>query len=64
MGEPHVLSAEEMRVVIDKFRRYGRAAVGQRIFCMNMGIAIDDMVTAARVLTRAEAVGAGTLLPL
>ena len=26
VGEPHVLSAEEMRVVIDKFRRYGRAA--------------------------------------
>ena len=26
VGEPHVLSTEEMRVVIDKFRSYGRTA--------------------------------------
>ena len=26
VGEPHVLSADEMRVVIDKFRSYGRTA--------------------------------------
>lgn len=42
----------------------GRQDRQQRIFSMNMGIAIDDMVTAKILLERARAKGIGTRLPL
>lgn len=42
----------------------GRRHADQRIFAMNMGIAIDDMVTAKLLYERAMATGAGTRLPL
>jgi ornithine cyclodeaminase/alanine dehydrogenase len=42
----------------------GRASDRERIFSMNMGIAVDDIVTAARVYARAVERGIGTRLPL
>jgi ornithine cyclodeaminase/alanine dehydrogenase-like protein (mu-crystallin family) len=42
----------------------GRESSGERIFSMNMGIAVDDMVTAKSVYERAKNRGAGTRLPL
>jgi ornithine cyclodeaminase/alanine dehydrogenase len=42
----------------------GREDARERIFSMNMGIAVDDMVTAKVVYDRARERGAGTRLPL
>lgn len=42
----------------------GRAKPRERIFAMNMGIAIDDMVTARVLYDRALQTGAGARLPL
>jgi ornithine cyclodeaminase/alanine dehydrogenase-like protein (mu-crystallin family) len=42
----------------------GRQKDDERIFCMNMGIAVDDMVTAKLIHQRAREIGAGTRLPL
>jgi ornithine cyclodeaminase/alanine dehydrogenase-like protein (mu-crystallin family) len=42
----------------------GRTSDDERIFCMNMGIAVDDMVTARVLYERAVARGAGVRLPL
>jgi ornithine cyclodeaminase/alanine dehydrogenase-like protein (mu-crystallin family) len=42
----------------------GRERAGERIFSMNMGIAVDDMVTAKALYERAKERGAGTRLPL
>jgi len=42
----------------------GRLNGGQRIFCLNLGIATHDMLTARLVYDRALAVSAGTRLPL
>ena len=42
----------------------GRQTDTERIFCMNMGIAVDDMVTAKLIYQRAKEIGAGTRLPL
>jgi ornithine cyclodeaminase/alanine dehydrogenase-like protein (mu-crystallin family) len=42
----------------------GREYAAERIFSMNMGIAVDDMVTAKALLELAKESGAGTRLPL
>jgi ornithine cyclodeaminase/alanine dehydrogenase len=42
----------------------GRLDAGQRIFCLNLGIATHDLLTARLVYDRARAAGAGTTLPL
>ncbi len=42
----------------------GRESAGERIFSMNMGIAVDDMVTAKALYELATQRGAGTRLPL
>jgi len=42
----------------------GRQTDTERIFCMNMGIAVDDMVTAKLIYERAVEKGTGTRLPL
>jgi ornithine cyclodeaminase/alanine dehydrogenase-like protein (mu-crystallin family) len=42
----------------------GRRRDDQRIFCMNLGVAIEDVVTAKLVYERAVAAGVGRLLPL
>ncbi len=42
----------------------GRENAGERIFSMQMGIGIEDMVAAKLVYDRAMATGAGTKLPL
>jgi ornithine cyclodeaminase/alanine dehydrogenase len=42
----------------------GRRRDGQRVFCMNLGVAIEDVVTAKLVYERAVAAGVGRLLPL
>jgi ornithine cyclodeaminase/alanine dehydrogenase len=42
----------------------GREIAAERIFSMNMGIAVDDMVTAKLVYKRAREKGVGTKLPL
>jgi ornithine cyclodeaminase/alanine dehydrogenase-like protein (mu-crystallin family) len=44
--------------------KLGRENEKERIFSMNMGIAVDDMVTAKILYDRAVATGAGTRLPL
>ena len=44
--------------------RPGREGAGERIFSMNMGIAVDDMVTARVLYQRALERGAGVRLPL
>jgi ornithine cyclodeaminase/alanine dehydrogenase-like protein (mu-crystallin family) len=44
--------------------RPGRENAGERIFCLNMGIAVDDMVTAREIYERAVKKGIGTRLPL
>ena len=45
-------------------KRPGRQHDKETIFCMNMGIAIDDMVTAKLLYERAMATGAGVRLDL
>lgn len=42
----------------------GRANVREKIFAMNMGIAVDDMVTAKALYERALKTGTGVRLPL
>ncbi len=42
----------------------GRLDAGQRIFCLNLGIATHDVLTARLVCDRARAAGVGTVLPL
>jgi ornithine cyclodeaminase/alanine dehydrogenase-like protein (mu-crystallin family) len=42
----------------------GRESDAERIFCMNMGIAVDDLVTAQIVYQRACDQGVGVRLPL
>jgi alanine dehydrogenase len=42
----------------------GRESPGQRVFCLNLGIATHDMLTARLVYDRALAAGCGTTLPL
>ena len=42
----------------------GRENAGERIFSMNMGIAVDDMVTAKVLYELAKLRGAGTRRPL
>jgi alanine dehydrogenase len=42
----------------------GRQNESERFFCMNMGIAVDDMVTAKLIYKQAIKGGAGTRLPL
>jgi ornithine cyclodeaminase/alanine dehydrogenase len=42
----------------------GRLDDGQRIFCLNLGIATHDLLTARLVYDRARAAGVGTTLPL
>jgi ornithine cyclodeaminase/alanine dehydrogenase-like protein (mu-crystallin family) len=42
----------------------GRRDDAERIFCMNMGIAVDDVVTARALYEKAVARGAGVRLPL
>ena len=42
----------------------GRRRERERLFCMSLGIALDDMATAPLVLERAMAKGLGTRLPL
>ena len=42
----------------------GRQSDTERIFSMNMGIAVDDMMTAKVVYERALELGAGVRLPL
>jgi ornithine cyclodeaminase/alanine dehydrogenase len=42
----------------------GRQTDTERVFCMNMGIAVDDMVSAKLIYDRAVKKGIGTRLPL
>ncbi len=41
----------------------GRRDSGERLFCMNLGLAVEDVVTARLVLDRARESGTGTALP-
>ena len=45
-------------------KKDGRRSPRERLLCMNMGIALEDMATAPLVLERAQALGLGTRLPL
>ncbi len=42
----------------------GRRDASERLFCMNLGLAVEDVVTARLVLERARAAGVGTVLPV
>jgi alanine dehydrogenase len=41
----------------------GRADAKERLFCLNLGMAVEDVITARLAVDRARAVGAGLLLP-
>ncbi len=45
-------------------RRPGRAGSAQRIMCLNLGLAVADMVTAASIVEQAARRGIGMRLPL
>lgn len=45
-------------------RMAGREGAAQRIFCLNLGIAVEDVVTAKLLYDRALAEGVGARLPL
>ncbi len=53
----------ELADVVAK-RRSGRASSQERIVVVNMGIALEDVATAVRVLEAARARGLGTCLPI
>jgi alanine dehydrogenase len=42
----------------------GRQTGGERLFCLNLGMALEDIVTAGLVLARARELGVGRELPL
>ena len=42
----------------------GRLDDGERLFCLNLGMAVEDVVTARLAVDRARALGAGRTLPL
>jgi len=42
----------------------GRRTDGERLFCLNLGMALEDIVTAGLVLARAREMGVGRELPL
>ncbi|HSL96607.1 MAG TPA: ornithine cyclodeaminase family protein [Thermoleophilia bacterium] len=42
----------------------GRRDPGERLFCLNLGLAVEDIVTARLVLERARERGVGTPLPI
>ncbi len=42
----------------------GRRDASERLFCLNLGLAVEDIVTARLVLERARECGVGTPLPL
>jgi ornithine cyclodeaminase/alanine dehydrogenase len=60
-GTPHVY-AELSELVSDK--KPGREDPEERIMCMNLGLAIEDMATAHIIYRKAEKAGIGTKLPL
>ncbi|UCD26559.1 MAG: ornithine cyclodeaminase family protein [Candidatus Bathyarchaeota archaeon] len=60
-GTPHVY-AELSELVSDK--KPGREDPAERIMCMNLGLAIEDMATAHLIYQKAEKAGIGTRLPL
>jgi ornithine cyclodeaminase/alanine dehydrogenase len=45
-------------------RKEGRLQERERLVCMNLGIALEDMATASLILERARQRGLGTRLPL
>ena len=45
-------------------RKDGRRSEDERLLCMNLGLALEDMATAPLVLERARALGLGARLPL
>ncbi len=45
-------------------RKPGRESASERTMSMNLGVAIEDMATAIRILEKAKAEGIGTWLPL
>lgn len=54
--------ADMAEIVIGE--RPGRESPEERIMSMNLGVAVEDMVTAARVVEAAKRKGVGTWLPL
>jgi len=44
-------------------RRLSRRSADDRILCYNLGIAIEDVVTAAEIYKRAKQAGVGRVLP-
>jgi len=45
-------------------KKPGREKAEERTICINLGLALDDMVTAIKIYQRARALGIGTRLPL
>jgi len=60
LGLPR-LDGELADVVVGKLR--GRRSEKDRILCFNLGIALEDIVTAVEIYKRATAAGVGRMLP-
>jgi ornithine cyclodeaminase/alanine dehydrogenase len=58
---PHVY-ADLGEIVSEK--KLGRESLKERIMCINLGLAIEDMATAILIYEKAKKVGVGTMLPL
>lgn len=61
-GIPETIEADLGQLAAGKVQ--GRQSTTERIFSMNMGIAVDDMVTAQLLMSRARAINIGTRLSL
>jgi ornithine cyclodeaminase/alanine dehydrogenase-like protein (mu-crystallin family) len=62
---PEVIAGDlgELAAGLVEGRRARGGAEAERLFCLNLGLAVEDVVTARLVLERARERGAGTLLP-
>jgi alanine dehydrogenase len=61
-GIPHEIAGDLGELAAGSVE--GRASAGERLFCLNLGMAVEDIVTAGIVLARARELGVGRELPL
>jgi ornithine cyclodeaminase/alanine dehydrogenase len=60
-GIPEVIDADLGEVAAGILE--GRQSADQRILCLNLGMAMEDMITARLVVDRAREIGVGLQLP-
>ena len=61
IGGPRLEDSEQGN---DELGRARQAQTDERLVCMNLGIALEDLAVAPALVTRARALGIGTTLPL